>query len=103
MDVWIVKHEPSGKYLPPLKAYTAATARELSDTPRVFYRRQDAVQAARWWAEGRAGWLFETDWETGVREPAGIDSVHVEGRNLSDLMTYRALLQPAYHGNEIKP
>ncbi len=85
IKVFIVEHKPSGKYLPPVKAYHSTTSRELSSTPRIFYRRQDAVCAARWWAAGEALTLYSDDWESGHREAIGISSEPVEGRKLEDL------------------
>jgi len=90
--VFVVKHSPTGKYLPPVKAYHSTTSRRLSNTPRIFYRSQDAKSAAKWWAAGRAGTVFDYDYETGIREPAGIDSDPVEGRRLKDLIICQASL-----------
>ncbi len=91
--VFVVKHSPTGKYLPPMKGFHSATTRELSDTPRIFYRRRDAKRSAQWWAKGEAGTIYDRDWETGYREPAGIVSHPVEGRRLEDLFIYSAQLE----------
>lgn len=91
LEVFVVKHKPSGKYLPPVRAYHSVTTRPLSDTPRVFYRRQDAIRAAKWWAAGRAS----TEYVQGTygREPIGVVSELVEGRLLSDLFICNAEIQ----------
>ncbi len=90
IKVFVVKHVPSGKFLPPVRAYHSTTAREPSDTPRIFYRRQDAKSAAEWWAKGRAG--TEYDWGEEGREAIGVVSEPVKGRLLHDLRVCTAQL-----------
>jgi len=90
--ILLVKHRPSGKYLPPVKSYHSTTSRELSNTPRIFYRRQDAESAAKWWAAGMAGTIYDNDYETGIRMAAGVVSEPVEGRSLKDLIICQASL-----------
>jgi hypothetical protein len=92
MKVWIVKHIPTDQYLPPVKSMRGTTSQELSDMPRVFYKKQYAVSAARWWAKGTAGMGYTQDWETGINEPMGVESRPVEGRKLSDLRIYEAII-----------
>ena len=91
MRVFIVKHLPSGLYLPPTKACHANTARKLTNSPRVFYQRNDAVFAARWWAKGLAMRRLQNSDFTDNRivdlsinyEP--IVSIPIDNRKLSDL------------------
>lgn len=90
--VFVVKHEATGLFLPPLRTYTSATGRKLSDTPRIFYREQYARSAARWWAKGHAGWAYSQDLETGARVAEGIESRPVEGRQRGDLTIHEATL-----------
>jgi len=104
MRVFIVLHKPTNKYLPPVKSMKGATTQELAVTPRVFYRAQDAICAARWWADGTAGMEYLEEWETGDREPIGVGSIPVEGRQLSDLRLLDAIIGIIdLTGKEIKP
>ncbi len=93
IDVFVVRHTPSGKFLPPTRGYGGATRRELSaDRPRVFYRQSDAKNAATWWSRGHARSSYTSDWETGIRELADIQSEPVEGRRIEDLKIVKVTL-----------
>lgn len=93
ITLYVVEHKPTGKFLPPVKSYHSTTSQELSSTPRVFYRKQDAVCAAKWWAKGHAGAVYDKDWETGHNEPAGVESIPVEGRKLEGLRLWTGSLE----------
>ncbi len=102
MKIWIVKHMPSGKFLPPLKTHTPATRRELSDRPRVFYTKSAAILASRWWAQGQAHWTYD-DSQFGYREGVAIESIPIPGRRLKDLRIHECSLLLSKTGEEVKP
>lgn len=91
MKLYIVQHTPTKLYLPPVRSYHSTTSAELSEIPRTFYRRQDAISAAKWYARGMAG--IEYEWGEDGREPIGVSSEPVKGRRLRDFVVIPATLR----------
>ncbi len=88
MKHYAVQHKRSKLFLPPHpKSSGGATHLELSETPRIFTRAQDAVAAARWWAKGKSSFHTEQDhqgeWDTWIQ------TTPIGGRNLDDLKVVR--------------
>lgn len=85
MSLYIVKHTPTGKYLPPHPSSSGgATQQELGDTPRLFTKAHHAWSAAKWWSEGITTVRGELDPFTGDYDVEQITR-EVEGRDLKDL------------------
>ena len=105
MKVYVVKHLPTGKFLPPVKSCKSTTDRDLSDIPRVFYRTNDAIAAGRWWAAGVAYGQMTRSFEG--YENYDVITKAVKGRNLSDLrvvtMTLTYAMADRHRGTPIKP
>ncbi len=92
INVFVVRHTPSGKFLPPARVFKSATRQEPSDQPRIFYKERDAKVAASWWARGIASANHTSEWERSDREAPDIQSEPVAGRRLGDLEICEATL-----------
>ncbi len=99
MDLYIVRCKVTRKFLTPIRGGKSSTALPLGDKPRTFTTRYAAENAARWWAAGRAG--LTRDWETG--DPAGVNSLPVEGRDLSTLRVHTLTTRTYFPGEPIRP
>jgi hypothetical protein len=96
-NTYIVKHVGKPLYLQPVRAGKSTTVMPLGPTPRIFYSRVAAEQAARWWAEGEAGWDYS--WEG---EPIGIGSTPVIGRNLHVLRVQPVSIRGCGHPKPVR-